>query len=134
MADSRESRDATQTMYALAESMAEMKVLLRSIANSSSGLLEMWRATSQAAAAAENNEAAQPQQQAVVAPPPPPPQSKMDTLLIGLIAPQLGLDPATLKGMSEEDVMTLAIAKMGTKKPVEAPANPPPSTPPPATS
>lgn len=127
-----EGRNATDAIYALAESMAEMKVLLRSIANTNAALLASWQNASTAAAAAESE--AQPQQQQVAAPPPPPPQSKMDTLLIGLIAPQLGLDPATLKGMSEEDVMTLAIAKMGTKKPVEAPANPPPSTPPPATS
>jgi predicted component of type VI protein secretion system len=135
MADSAEAKNAINALFAFADALSELKSTLRNIEKNTGDLRDMWRA-SQATGVPDVAEEPAPQQQQ---PPPAPtpaaaPSSGMDKMLMALIAPQLGLDAATMKGMSEEDVMALAVAKMSQKKPVEAPANPPPTTPPPATS
>lgn len=117
MAETVEQRNTINALYAVAEAIGEQRLLLRSIDKNISDLLNLWRATSIAQEIAEEAPAAQPAP--APAPAAAPQSSGSDGLMLALIGSQLGIDPSTLKGMSEQDVIALAMAKM--PKPGQAP-------------
>lgn len=120
MGESVEQRNTINALYAVAEAIGEQRLLLRSIDKNISDLLNLWRATSIAQEMAdEPAPAAQPASSPAAAAPASQQSSGSDGLMLALIGSQLGIDPSTLKGMSEQDVIALAMAKM--PKPGQAP-------------
>lgn len=136
MAQDKETRTIMDAMYSLADTLAEQRLLLRSIEANTRGMLDLWqRARGEGiedytADAVTPDSTPAPATSAATPSAGAPAGGGLESLVETMVLGQLGVTKADIAGKSESDLLALMAAK-GLIKPGAAGATPPAGAPPP---